>query len=98
MSLFYNYDDYSKFPILDIIFSNISYPNNAVITTEIILDLSISIFIALIISIIMEYKSFKLLFVDNKISQKSILRSIVLANIISYSLLSVWILFRIKYL
>ncbi len=59
LSLFSYVENYSKFPVLDIIFGNVGYPINSKITTEIIFDLIISLLITLIISIFMEYYSIK---------------------------------------
>ncbi|WP_435524263.1 hypothetical protein [Chryseobacterium indoltheticum] len=98
LSLFSYVENYSKFPVLDIIFGNVGYPINSKITTEIIFDLIISLLITLIISIFMEYYSIKKNKVFGNFKKNKIFKGVIITNLISYTLLTVWIFYKLNHL
>lgn len=95
LTLFLNVENYSKFPVLDIIFGNVGYPINSKITTEIIFDLIISLLITLIISIFMEYDSIKNNKVLGDFKNNKIFKGVIITNLISYTLLTIWIFYKL---
>ena len=97
ISLFSNFENYSKFPILDIIFGNIEYPIHSKITNEIVLDLIISLLITLSISIFMEYYSIKNNKVFGNYKNNKIFKGVIIANLISYTLLSSWVFYKLNH-
>ncbi|WP_326982475.1 hypothetical protein VUJ46_20205 [Chryseobacterium sp. MYb264] len=97
ISLFTHFKNYSKYPLLNIICGNVSYPVNSKITSEIIFDLIISLVIALTISIFMEYHSIKRNKIFNNLKKPKILKGVIIANIISYVLLSIWISYKLNH-
>lgn len=98
LSLFSYVENYSKFPVLDIIFGNVGYPINSKITPEIIFDLIISLLITLIISIFMEYYSIKKNKVFGDFKKNKIFKGVIITNLISYTLLTVWIFYKLNHL
>jgi hypothetical protein len=97
LSLFSYVENYSKFPVLDIIFGNVGYPINSKITTEIIFDLIISLLITLIISIFMEYYSIKKNKIFGNFKKNKIFKGVIITNLISYTLLTVWIFYKLNH-
>lgn len=98
ITFFTQFDNYSKFPVLAIIFSNVGYPVNTKITAEIIFDLVLSLIITFLISIFMEYHAFKRNIIFDKFKKKELLLGVFTANLISYTLLSIWVFFKLSHL
>ncbi|MDV7697685.1 hypothetical protein N6B72_12215 [Chryseobacterium soli] len=97
ISIFNNFENYSEFPLLDIIFGNVAYPVNSKITNEIIFDLIISLLITLAISIFMEYYSIKRNKIFNDLEKHKILKGVVIVNATSYILLSIWLFYKLNH-
>lgn len=97
LSLFTHFENYSKFPLLDAIWGNVAYPVHSKITTEIIFDLIISLLITLNTSIFMEYHSIKRNKIFNDLKKPKILKGVIITNIISYVLLSIWIFYKLNH-
>lgn len=94
--LFSNFKNYSKFQVLDIIFGNVEYPIHSKITPEIILDLIISLLITLTISIFLEYYSIKKNKIFGDYKKNKIFKGVIIANLISYTLLIIWIFYNLS--
>lgn len=97
ISLFSYFENYSKFPVFDIIFGNIEYPIHSKITAEIIFDLIISLLITFTISIFMEYYSIKKNKFFGDFKHNKILKGVIIVNLASYALLSIWIFYKLNH-
>ncbi|MCQ4140875.1 hypothetical protein [Chryseobacterium sp. EO14] len=96
ISLFSYLDSYDYFLVLDIIFGNVKHPVHSKVTSEIIFDLAISILITYIMSIFMEYSSVRRNKVLIHVEKSKIFKGIIIANLVSYSLLSIWMFYRLS--